>query len=132
MDLTETQGQGVTFVSDPSGWSEHRINEGMDWFEGKTGAPDIQSSFTNADDPVASIIALLSASAGVSNQREVWGAMISHVVWYMSGFKGVDALYSFLSGSEMYKKKFAYAVFPTLKDLGDLKSKSGTGPLSRR
>ena len=114
-------GAGVEFITDPSGYVEHQTNAGFDWFEGKTGSHDIQSSFQNVDEPVVSVLALLSASAGVTTQREVWGAMLAHFVWWATGNKGVDALYSFLAGAEMYKRKFAYAVFPTLKDLGDLR-----------
>ena len=68
--------KGVTFITDPSGWSEDRFNRGIDQFETWTNAPDVQSSFQNDGDETLSIIALLSASAGVTNQREIWGARV--------------------------------------------------------
>ena len=114
---------GVTFITDPSGWSESQFNRGIDQFEAWTSAPDVQSSFQNEGDETLSIIALLSACAGVTNQREIWGAMLAHMVWYLGKNKGVDAMYSFLAGSLVYKRRYAFAAFPALKDIMDIKSK---------
>ena len=116
-------GRGVTFRTDPSGWAEERFNYGIDQFENWTSAPDVQSSFQNDGDETLSILALLSASAGVTNQREIWGALLAHLVWYLGQNKGVDAMYSFLAGVLVYKKRYVFAAFPTFKDVADIQSK---------
>ena len=63
-----------------------------------------------------SIAALAIVSFGVTNRREVFGAVITQFLFWMLSQKGPGAMYSFLAGSQYAKGKFLYATFPTLID----------------
>ena len=75
-------------------------------------------TFTNLN--ILKLTAVLSASFGTSNKREIVGAALSHLMYtYYFNQVGIDAIYSFLGGSLLQKKKYTYATLPLLSDLLD-------------
>ena len=112
MDSSETFGS----ATDQTGWFE----SGQTILASERGVQILESQVvgdTFKELSLLKIAALVSAAAGTSNRYELFGALVSHVIYnYGFGGKGVDGIFSFLGGSLLQKKNYKFAALPILSD----------------
>ena len=143
MDLPETQTGGKAF-SAGGDWSFTDQLYDPTWFRaGQTdilGSPgefkglfdiadakdraDPVSSLKNPDDELFSLLALASVALGVRERTDFVLPFIAHAIWWATGNKGVDAIYSVMAGQQTARKQYKTAALPALKDIVDFFAKS--------
>ena len=82
------------------------------------------SSFTNPNDELFSLLALASVALGVRGRSDFILPFICHAVWWATGNKGVDAIYSVMAGQQTARRQYRTAALPALKDIVDFFAKS--------
>ena len=80
------------------------------------------------DETLFEILALFSAAYGVRGRGEIMFASASHIAWWISGNKGLDAVTNTLASVQMAHGRYATAALPTIKATIDTtKRLSATG-----
>ena len=131
MDLTATKASG-TFGSIGT-WDESWFGTGREDILGDSGEwrtlfdiePDPRNrasavdSLKNPNDELFSLLALASVAFGVRGRTDFVLPFIAHGIWWVSGNKGVDAIYSVMAGQQTARKQYKTAALPALKDIFD-------------
>ena len=114
-------------------WDESWFGIGRDDVFGDSGEwrtlfdlepdPRNRGSFTtslrNPNDELFSLLALASVAFGVRGRTDFVLPFIAHGIWWYSGNKGVDAIYSVMAGQQTARGQYKTAAFPALKDIFD-------------
>ena len=85
--------------------------------EAREERSNILGSLDQKDLPLFSLLALISAGAGVRSRGEITLVAIGHIVYWFLGFSGVAGMYSIAAGFLFQKKRYAYAALPTFLDV---------------
>lgn len=90
--------------------------------------PFFESLKPRSEDMLFSVAALISAGYGVRSRGEIMFASLAHVVFWLTGNDGLDAITAALSSVQLAKGRYSTAALPTLKatyDTTRLISRSG-------
>ena len=80
-------------------------------------------------DQAFSLAALISVAAGVRSRADLYFPIVCHFLWWATGNKGVDAIYSAMAGQQIARGQIRTAAVATLKDAYDFFNERGAvGP----
>ena len=90
----------------------------------------IDSFAPGQDETLFEILAFVVAAYGARGKGEIMFASASHIIWWLSGNKGLDAVTNALASVQMAHGRYATAALPTIKATIDTTKRLSKGGIT--